>query len=455
MKTTDIIRRAGRNLKRAKMRTFLTSVAIAVGGFAIMASLMAGEGARQYVDRILSSNIDPKGLMISRDEKMMGANSGGGSRSGIQEYNSNSMSAYGTDYKAITQADIDKLRQRSDITNVEPLYQLQPKFVEFSTQPDKKYIASLSMRDSSLRQEVLAGKEMPKGAQLADGEAMIPEGYLETLGKSAEQIIGSNLTVTVQQQPKQVSNEELAQVYAEKGEAGVKALIEGKLVTKTFKIVSIVKKSANSIASSPSISINPNAARELSEISTEGTDSYQKYLSVMATVTGDNSPEVVKEALKKDGFVATTAKEMQGLLFSFVNTLQGVVMGFGALALLVSIFGIINTMYISVLERTQQIGLMKALGASGRDIGRLFRYEAAWVGFLGGTLGVLAAWGVGTALNPWISETIGLGEHSLLIFQPVYAAVVVLVLIAVAVIAGLLPSRKAAKLDPIEALRTE
>ncbi len=146
---------------------------------------------------------------------------------------------------------------------------------------------------------------------------------------------------------------------------------------------------------------------------------------------------------------------MQGLLFSFVNTLQGVVMGFGALALLVSIFGIINTMYISVLERTQQIGLMKALGASGRDIGRLFRYEAAWVGFLGGTLGVLAAWGVGTALNPWISETIGLGEHSLLIFQPVYAAVVVLVLIAVAVIAGLLPSRKAAKLDPIEALRTE
>ena len=70
MKTTDIIRRAGRNLRRAKMRTFLTSVAIAVGGFAIMASLMAGEGARQYVDRIISSNIDPKGLIISKDNKI-------------------------------------------------------------------------------------------------------------------------------------------------------------------------------------------------------------------------------------------------------------------------------------------------------------------------------------------------------------------------------------------------
>ena len=67
MKTTDIVARAGRNLRRAKMRTILTSVAIAVGGFAIMASLMVGEGARQYVDRIINSNIDPNGLIISKD----------------------------------------------------------------------------------------------------------------------------------------------------------------------------------------------------------------------------------------------------------------------------------------------------------------------------------------------------------------------------------------------------
>ena len=135
------------------------------------------------------------------------------------------------------------------------------------------------------------------------------------------------------------------------------------------------------------------------------------------TATAKEGPEAVKKSLADAGYVAMTAKDIQGLLFTFVNTLQYIVMGFGALALLVSVFGIVNTMYISVLERTQQIGLMKALGASGRDVGRLFRYEAAWVGFLGGTLGVLSAWGLATVFNPKISESLGFGGNSLLIFQ--------------------------------------
>lgn len=87
MRTTDIVRRAGRNLKRAKMRTLLTSMAIAVGGFAIMASLMAGEGARQYVDRIISSNIDPQGLLITKsDETLQVGNGASGGNKALKEY---------------------------------------------------------------------------------------------------------------------------------------------------------------------------------------------------------------------------------------------------------------------------------------------------------------------------------------------------------------------------------
>lgn len=451
MKTTDIIRRAGRNLRRAKMRTLLTSIAIAVGGFAIMASLMAGEGARQYIDRLISSNIDAKAVFVVKDKRLIGAQSG--QQADLREYNPDSINRYGNDYKALTQKDIDKLAARTDLEKVRPVYQLQPKYVSFAAKKDKKYSSDVSVFDGALAAEVVAGKQLGKGIELAAGEAVIPESYAEALGQSPAQMVGKQLTVTVVQMPQKIDEATLGQVFAEKGQAGVNELINGKELHKTFTIAAVTRKSADQTQAMRGIGINAKVARELSDYSTKGTSQYQKYMS--ATAVAKQDAEAAKKSLERDGYAAATAKDLQQTLFRFVDILQGVVLGFGALALIVSIFGIVNTQYISVLERTQQIGLMKALGASRRDIGRLFRYEAAWVGLLGGALGVLGAWGAGIALNPVISEKLHFGDHKLLVFVPEYAAAVVAGLMLVAIIAGWLPSRKAAKLDPIEALRTE
>jgi putative ABC transport system permease protein len=99
---------------------------------------------------------------------------------------------------------------------------------------------------------------------------------------------------------------------------------------------------------------------------------------------------------------------------------------------------------------------MKALGMSGRDIAKLFRYEAAWIGFIGGVIGAGIAWALGVAANPLITKQLDLGEGNYLLeFVWWQVAILLVSLVVIAIAAGYFPARKAAKLDPIEALRTE
>ena len=455
MKTTDIIARAGRNLSRAKMRTLLTSVAIAVGSFAIMVSLMAGEGARQYVDRVIGANMNPRTIMLAKGKSSFTPD--GQQSSDLKEYNPDSLNMYGAEVSALNADDIKKLRERTDIENVEPLYQVSPKYAEFSVKPDKKYLVRMDMRDNSIAMGTTAGRTIAVGTALQDNEVIIPDSYLKTLGiGEANEMIGKTISVTVEQVAQQPSDDVLMEAFAQGGEGAVSQLVQPRTLKKEFKIVAVTQKTPEQAASSGGTTyISANAAKELADFSALGTDAYQKYGGALALVVEGKDPQEVKAALESADYGAMTAKDMQSMIFTFVNILQSIVMGFGILALIVSVFGIVNTMYISVLERTQQIGLMKALGASGRDIGRLFRYEAAWVGLLGGALGVLVAWLGALAFNPMISDKLGFGEHSLLIFQPLAAVGVIASLVLVAIVAGWLPSRRAAKLDPIEALRTE
>lgn len=457
MKMRYIIRRAGRSLRHSKVRTLLTSLAIAVGAFTLTLSIAAGEGSRQYADKLIGSNINPKALFIVKDKAVVGQDAG---QNALKEYDPDATSMQGQTFKQLTQADIDALRKRDDIQDVQPAY--QPAIQYFSIDGStKKYTSALQMYDSTIRNETAAGSVPELGRQIDDQDIVMPEPFAETLVKqgivpSKEALLGKKVTLTVVKPAAQPTEKEISQIIASQGAAALSKLAQGETRDVVYSIKAISKQSSLSFATGTALLVSDKQARDLSEFTTKGTDNYQKYLAASALVKDNRTPEEVKTAIEKIGYTAQTAKDLQNLLFTIVNILQGIVIGFGVLALFASVFGIINTQYISVLERTQQIGLMKALGMRRRDVARLFRYEAAWIGFLGGVIGSGLAWAVGTALNPWITKQLNLGDgNHILVFQFVPIVMLILALMLIAIIAGWLPARKAAKLDPIEALRTE
>ncbi|MFC2601964.1 MAG: ABC transporter permease [Candidatus Saccharimonas sp.] len=429
MRRIDIIKRAGRNLRQSKGRTILTALAISVGAFTIGLALMAGEGGRLYTNSIVDAAGDKKVIMVGKKIEAEKKDQLPEYGSSAEEADKNKASAARSKY-LLNDKDLEKIRQTPHVKTVTPAYSTDGVAYAKSSASDKKFALTVAVKMDRTRAELAAGTLedfMPK-----PGEIIIPDDYVKQLGfKDAQSAIGQTMTL------------------------GLRSAEQGGEIAKEMplKITAVDKASDTILYYQPMLRISTADAKEIYESSHDKSQP-NEYSTALVSVDDEKNIDAVKDEINKD-YSAYSIQDVRKTLLTMVNAAQAALAGFGGLALLASVFGIINTMYISVLERTSQIGLMKALGMRGRDIGKLFRYEAAWVGLLGGLIGVGLA-SLVTLLNPVIASALKLSTGTnLLVINPLHIGLLVIGLVAMAVISGWLPSRKATKLDPIEALRTE
>jgi putative ABC transport system permease protein len=187
------------------------------------------------------------------------------------------------------------------------------------------------------------------------------------------------------------------------------------------------------------------------------------YSQAIVKVSDVNNVLAISDQITEMGFQAYTPQSFVQGINNFYLILQIIFGGVGAIALLVAAIGIANTMAMSILERTREIGLMKAVGATNRDVLAIFLGEASGIGFLGGLGGVIVGWLAGQAINVialvYLANQAGQQggvPPSVAVYTPVWLPLFALIFSTlIGMISGLYPALRAATMVPVLALKYE
>ncbi len=297
------------------------------------------------------------------------------------------------------------------------------------------------------------------------------ERYMEEAASSVEESLSEQLESQVseaaQQLGEQISDEirqQLTESMSGIGSALADAVsIDPDALISAFTVdmdVSDLADILSSLTSSDSTTYEDNLATlGYTDFTTPGSisiypkdfESKDKVIEIL-----DNYNERMRESGEDDKVVTYTDSvgSMMSMVTEIVNILSYVLIAFVAISLVVSCIMIGVITYISVLERKQEIGILRAIGASRRNISQVFNAETGIIGFAAGLLGIVITLILIQPINMLIHNYFGITELSA--FLPLrYTVLLILLSIALTLLSGMLPSRKASRSNPVEALRTE
>lgn len=184
-----------------------------------------------------------------------------------------------------------------------------------------------------------------------------------------------------------------------------------------------------------------------------------KYTRIILRVNKIENVKAIKDNLTKQGYQAEAMTDWLENVQKDLRTQQAIFGGIGAVSLLVAAIGISNTMVMSIFERTKEIGIMKVIGASIKDIRKLFLLEAIIIGLIGGILGVGLSYGISFLLNNFLSGMMGMSMgmmNSKISIIPIHLSLIAMIFTSlIGLVSGYFPARRAMSISALDAMHAE
>jgi putative ABC transport system permease protein len=400
----DHVKLAIKNLRHRMSRSLLTLLGIAIGIMAIISLLALGEGMQQVITGELSSLSDV--IIVSTGGDMFSSFGGGGSTG---EY--------------FTERDIAGIERTQGVRDVST----QLSGTAFAEYNGKTTIVSLTGMDPIVMRLQYSTQSLEAGDFLNEGDQnkiMIGSSIAHDTF-DADISVGGRVTL----------NDEkffVTGIFSKQGMGGVSSDSIMLLSTRDFK-----KLTGQSNISLIYLRVNDVSDAE----------------SIAATI----QDTINENHGRKDFATATTMTSILETVQTITGILQAVLVGIASIALVVASIGIMNTMLTSVMERTREIGIMKAIGATTRDIMSIFIIEGVLMSGVGGIIGIILGVFGSQALALILGSFMSMGGSFNLV--PIITIMSVVLAVSVSLIVGVLsslyPAWKAARMSPIEAVRYE
>lgn len=404
MKVTDILALSTRMFKARKLRTFLTVLGMGVGIGAILFLVSLGYG----LQKTLLERITTADSLLSLDVSQ--------ARADLVPLDGNTIS---------------EMRSMSEVQEVSPGVQFTAQGVFGETLLDLSVFAT----DPTFFK--LGGIRPDKGSGLDDGATdslILSSSLAEVFQQQAEgEVLGKEIRVTLFR-----SKTEGEDVDPGKQEAIILEPIGGE---RRYVIRGVLPSEENL------------AYIHINSIGDVPLDVFSR---VKVKIRDEKNLPIVRDRIIEKGFLVSALSDTVDQANKIFGIIQIVLLSFGVIALVVSAIGMFNTMTIALLERTEEIGIMKSIGASDTDISLLFVIESALMGFLGGFGGVIIGYAGGLGLNTLINFlAVRLGGEAVDLFYspPWFVGMIIIFAAVVGFLTGFFPARRASRIDPLDALR--